>query len=161
MTLNSVTKQGRLTVYRATIARTSPPNRATELAPTMTAGLLGTEAPVELVLEADVVRVTAVVERLPPVGADVMVGFAPVVTVVLVLERVLLDSLALLALLLEDNDELVAAVALMLKGNEYWKIVASESRVMRRPYVASFPMVLSTAQEYWPAALSTFSVEGG
>lgn len=140
----------------------------------MAPGLVGTVVPVALVLEVLVVLVTSVldgvpvVERLPPVGAEVMVGVASVVSVVSVVVASLLEVpeadvllvVSVLPLLEDEDDEVPSALALMVKGNEYWKIVGSESRVMRMPYVFSVPSALSTAQEYWPAALSTASVDG-
>lgn len=43
--------------------------------------------------------------------------------------------------------ELPPLDAAMLKGKEYWKMVEFESRLIFKPYVASSPRSLSTAQE--------------
>jgi hypothetical protein len=153
-----------LTIYRAKIAIARPPKRAIELAPTATAGLLGTVVAEVPVLEDVVVKVTTdlvgapVVEMLP-VKAAVVTGGVMVVAVSVVLisldvvEGAVVDD----SEPLPEDDE-VSLLALMAKGKEYWKTLVSESRVMRMPYVLSLPRLLSTAQEYSPTALSTPSV---
>jgi hypothetical protein len=122
---------------------------------------LGLPVPFVVVVES-VLDGVPVVDRLPPVGAEVMVGVVTVVcAAVSVVALAPLDSLPEVlvvegAAVLEE--EVPSALALMAKGKEYWNIVGSDSRVMRMPYVAALPRVLSTVHEYWPAALSTLSV---
>lgn len=154
------------------MASARPPTRAIELARTTAPGLLGTLLPVApdlpvAPLAAVFVKVVmttvldglAVVERLP----------APVVTAVAVVMVVCCVVSVVLALWDSPVDEVVGgavllplpllpAAAEMAKGKEYWKMDVSDSRMMRMPYVASLPRVLLTAQEYWPAELSTPAV---
>lgn len=52
----------------------------------------------------------------------------------------------------EELDE--APLPSMAKGNEYWKIVSSESHWIFRPYVASAPRSEAIFQSYSPALLS-------
>ena len=129
--------------------------------------LVGLDFPVPVVLaDVCVLLGLAVVERLPPVGAAVVTDEVMVVSVVsaddsellVEVDDVLGAAVVLLLPLLED-EEVLSPLALMTKGKEYWKVVGSESSVMRMPYVACVPSVLSTAQEYSPALLSTPSGE--
>lgn len=131
---------------------------------------VGLDLPVVVVV-AWVLVGLPVVERLPPVGADVVMEVEMVVSVVSVeselleeVEDVLGAAVVLVLVLvlpLPVEEEVLSPLALMTKGKEYWKVVGSESRVMRRPYVACVPRALSTAQEYSPALLSTPSGEKG
>ena len=58
----------------------------------------------------------------------------------------------------EELDE--APLPSMAKGNEYWKIVSSESHWIFRPYVASAPRSEAIFQSYSPALLSIEPVPG-
>lgn len=160
-----------------------PPKRAIELAPRTTPLLVATGVVVEVeppVLEAPVVVEVVrdldgptVAVELPPVGAGtpVVIGVASDVLVsvvsvangapVLEGEPELLPLLLPLDVAEEEEEELAPPTGLMAKGCEYWKTVLSESRVMTRPYTFRFPVVLSTAQSYLPAAVSTPSARNG
>jgi hypothetical protein len=127
------------------------------------------DAPVVVEVVRDMDGPTVAVE-LPPAGIEtpVVIGVASDVLVsvvdgapVLEGEPELLPLLLPLDVAEEEEEELAPPTGLMAKGFEYWKTVLSESRVMTRPYTFMFPIVLSTAQAYLPAAVSTPSARKG
>jgi hypothetical protein len=149
--------------YRARTAIARPPSTATEpaakLAAAPVAMVLGpvvvlVVAPEPLPLpEVVVVRVTlvgpevAVVERLPlgvmlaKVDADLLEEVALVVAVTDTLPEELVDE-PLAELVTDALPELLTELVeppVMWKGNEYWKMVLSESRLICRPYVEAEP----------------------
>jgi hypothetical protein len=149
---NAVTFQGLL--YRAKAAAARAPSMAMGPTARVAAALVGTVATDE-VLEATVEGVwvrtevmvvlgasVAVVERLPT-GAEVVLAAEDASVAAELLALAEPDAVA-------EADELDSVVSLlppeMAKGNEYWKMLELESRVIWMPYTAREPSEEGTAQ---------------